>query len=436
MQFPTFSCKIGEKFAWGETMKKIVVHCDRNVTEVALMDDRQLVEYYVEHPVERQLVGNIYKGRVVNVLPGMQAAFIDIGQGKNAFLYIDDVLPAHLDKQPKHKPSISQLLDEGQEIVVQVAKEPLGTKGARVTTHFSIPGRWIVYMPNAGYVGVSRKIEREEERDRLKDIGERSRRGEEGLILRTVAEGESAGALLKDLEFLRDLWASICILVETGSAPCLLYRDLDMIPRLVRDIFSEQVDELVIDSKGKGGEIIRFLQGFSPEFAKRVTVYKEAQPIYDAYGVRDELEQAFSHKVRLNNGGYLIVDHTEALTVIDVNTGKFIGSENLEETVFATNLQAAEQTARLIRLRDIGGIIIVDFIDMDKEEHRSQIIEKMEEAIKKDRTKSLVVGWTKLGLLEMTRKKVRENVESILFAPCPQCGGSGKCYAKGHPALK
>jgi ribonuclease G len=414
-------------------MKQIIVHCEQSLTSVAFMDNGHLIEYYADRPNETQLVGDIYLGRVVNVLPGMQAAFVDIGQGKNAFLYIDDLLPAHLEKQPKIKPQITELLTAGQEIMVQIAKEPLGTKGARVTTHFSIPGRSLVYMPYAGYVAVSRKIEPEEEKNRLREIGEQIRRHEEGMIIRTVAKGKGREELQKELLFLRDLWENILRKRNETKAPSKLYGDLDMILRVVRDIFTDQVDELLIDDPQKGADVINFVEKISPALAGRVHIYREPLQIFERYAVNKQIETYFRPKVWLNNGGYIIIEQTEALTVVDVNTGKYTGSCDLERTVFATNLEAAELIARLLRLRDIGGIIIVDFIDMNEETHRKAIVEKLEEALKADRTKCHVVGWTNLGLLEITRKKVRENIENLFTEPCPHCGGTGKILTRTMP---
>lgn len=413
-------------------MNRIIVHCTDGFTKVALIENERLVEYYVDRPVGLHGVGNIYKGRVVNVLPGMEAAFVDIGQGKNAFLYIDDLLPAHLEKQPKEKPSINELISIGDEIIVQVSKEPLGSKGARLTTHFSIPGRWLVYMPYSDYVGVSRKVESETERFRLKQIGEQIRKPGEGLIMRTVANSESQQSLEKDLEFLRELWATIMNKSESVQTPARIYQDLDMVLRVVRDIFTDEVDELIIDDKEKADEIIDFLNDISPKLKERVKLYEHSTPIYQHYGIEDALEQSFRSKVWLNNGGYLIIDQTEALTVVDVNTGKYTGSVDLEQTVFETNLEAAENIAHLLRLRDIGGIIIVDFIDMNKDEHRDQIMYKLEQMMKRDRTKAMVVGWTNLGLLELTRKKVRINVEKLITEVCSHCGGSGRIQSKTH----
>ncbi len=409
-------------------MKQIVVHCEQGLTKAALLEDGQLTEFYMERPASKQLVGSIYKGTVVNVLPGMQAAFVDIGLEKNAFLFIDDLLPAHLDKQPAIKPSIAELVEEKQTLLVQIVKEPIGTKGARVTTHFSIPGRWLVYMPEADYVAVSRKIESEAEKKRLKQLADELRAPGEGLILRTVAEGESREALEHDLHVLRKRWDNIKKKAETRNAPAEIYRDLDMMPRLVRDIFTDDVDEIIIDERSKGDEIMREVREVSPKLAERVKIYDARAPLFEKYGIEEQLDKAFRPKIWLDSGGHVIIDQTEALTVIDVNTGKFTGSVDLEQTVFETNMEAAEKIARLLRLRDIGGIIIVDFIDMEREEHRHTIVKRLEELLKQDRTKALVIGWTKLGLLEITRKKVKENMDSLFFEPCPYCGGKGKAY--------
>jgi ribonuclease G len=414
-------------------MQRIVVQCENGLVRAALLHGEQLVEYYAERQVNKPLVGNVYKGRVVNVLPGMQAAFVQIGLEKNAFLYIDDVLPAHLEKVPKVKPSISEVLKEGQELLVQVAKEPIGTKGARVTTHISIPGRWLVYMPNADYIAVSRKIESETERERLKRIGEELRDGEEGMIVRTVAEEVSKQALKNDLAALREIWFQIMKHSINAPVPTELFRELDMVERLVRDIMTEQVTELVINDPIRADKVRSIVKDIDESWAERVVV-SPGSALMKRYGIDDKLEKALRSKIWLDSGGYIIIDRTEALTVIDVNTGKFTGSIDLEETVFRTNLEAAEDIARLLRLRDIGGIIIIDFIDMSEESHRDEVLARLAEALKKDRTKAQVVGWTKLGLVEITRKKVREDLDEVFFENCSACGGSGRLHSRLHPA--
>ncbi|AWB45719.1 ribonuclease E/G [Paenibacillus sp. CAA11] len=391
-------------------MKQMMVHCDPSYTELALLVDGRLVEYAVEYSSSKGLVGSFFKGRVVNVIPGMQAAFVDIGQKKNAFLYIDDVLHPHLEKQPKLKPPIDKLLRTGQEIVVQVVKEAMGTKGARVTTHYSLPGRFIVYMPTAGYVAVSKKIDLEHERTRLRQIGESLRAEEEGLILRTVVETEDTEAIKEELDQLRSQWREIQTKAEEASSPMLLHQDLSIVQRLMRDTYSPQTDELVMDSPQQAEEAKLFLESMLPGEKPRIRIYEGKTSIFEAHGLKVQLEKDFQRKTWLRGGGYLIWDRTEALTVIDVNTGKYIGTDSLEDTVYRTNLQAAEEIARLLRVRDIGGIIIIDFIDMQLEEHRMEVQRQLEHFMRSDRTQHHILGWTRLGLMELTRKKLRDGM--------------------------
>ena len=337
-------------------MRQMIVHCEHETIQMALIEDGRLAEFAVERSREQSVVGSFYKGRVVNVLPGMQAAFVDIGLKKNAFLYIDDVLHPHLEKQPKQKPSISQLLTAGQELIVQVMKEPRGGKGARVTTHFSLPGRCMVYMPTADYVAVSKKIGRDAERARLKSIGEQLRTEEEGIIIRTVSEDEP-------LEFIKEIW-SICekrarILdkAESAPVPALLHRDLGLLQRFLRDAFDPLHDELVIDSKLKGEETKSYLKETVPGMEPKVTYYSEGSPIFQAYGLDEQMRASFARKITLPEGVTIVVDQTEAMTIIDVNTAKYIGGDNFEETVLKTNLLAAQQIARILRLWDIGALL-------------------------------------------------------------------------------
>lgn len=383
-----------------------------------------MLEYFSEQESLKATVGNMYKGKVINVLPGMEAAFIDIGLGKNAFLHVDDLLPPGTDRQ-HDKRNIDELIRSGQELLVQVMKEPLGSKGARVTTHYSLPGRWLVYMPQANYVGISRKIEDEAERDRLKQLGDQLRENGEGLILRTAAAGKNEQELQQDLQLLRSKWRNICELLDDVSAPAELFHELDMLPRMIRDVFTEQVQECIVSSHALGQQVVRAVHQFAPKLTERIVVM-DTEDVFAKYRIQEELDRLFARKIWLNNGGYIIVDHTEALTVIDVNTGKFTGSTDLEQTVFQTNLEAARLIAQLIRLRDIGGIVIADFIDMNEEEHRMRIVQELEDIMRRDRTKSLIMGWTKLGLLEITRKKVRESVGNKFGSVCSYCGGTGR----------
>ncbi|MCR8644137.1 Rne/Rng family ribonuclease [Paenibacillus sp. N1-5-1-14] len=390
-------------------MRQVIVHCKPELTQAVVIEDGKLVEYDVQHLLDKQRAGSIYLGCVVNVLPGMQAAFVDIGLEKNAFLYIDDLLPVHLEKQPQQKPPIADLITVGQELMVQVVKDPEGTKGARITTHFSIPGRWIVYMPHADYVAASRKIESDAEKTRLKMLMESLKCNEEGIIVRTVASGQSEDAIQRDLVELRELWKSVVKKSRISRAPAQLYQDLDLLPKLARDVINEDVSEVWIDRKDMCEEMQRLIERqLSHTVASTmpsIQLYKEPLMIFDKFGVTDELSRAFRRKVWLPSGGYLVIDPTEALTVIDVNTGKFVGSMNLEETVFQTNLEAASEIARLLRLRNIRGMIVIDFIDMVQEANRAKILETLVQATSKDRSKTIVIGWTKLGLLEMTRKR-------------------------------
>ncbi|WP_135555054.1 Rne/Rng family ribonuclease [Paenibacillus cymbidii] len=413
-------------------MKRIVVQAEHGCVKVALLEYGQLVELYMEHPQQEQRAGNVYKGRVVNVLPGMQAAFVDIGLGRNAFLYVDDLLPAHADKQPAAKKTITDLVKPGDQLLVQVKKEAAGTKGARVTTHVTLPGRWVVYLPQADYVAVSRKIEADAERARLKEIGDRVRGESDGIIFRTVSAGETENALRHDFESLRELWTGVLRTAETCKAPSLVYRDLDMLPRLLRDLVAPDVDELVVNDAKVAAELRRMIGQTYPPLAERV-VESAGEPPFLTNRIAEEAERAYKRKVWLPSGGYIVIDQTEALTVVDVNTGKFIGEDDLEETVFRANAEAARELARLLRLRDIGGIVIVDFIDMEQESHRQAIADLMHESVKRDRTKTNVVGWTKLGLLELTRRKVRRTLADLIYEPCPHCSGYGKAFVKPFP---
>ncbi|WP_438347108.1 Rne/Rng family ribonuclease [Paenibacillus sp. FA6] len=407
-------------------MKQMIVNCETKFTQMALIEEGKLVEFATERSQGESLVGSFYKGRVVNVLPGMQAAFVDIGHKKNAFLYVDDVLHPHLDKQPKVKPSIEELLKVGQEVIVQVMKESLRGKGPRVTTHYSLPGRWIVYMPIADYVAVSKKIQRDSERTRLKILSEQLRFRGEGIIVRTVSQDEHIDAIKGDLELLREQWQQIQVKAKELATPSLLHRDLSIVQRQIRDVLNPLEDELIINNIIEANEAEKYLYEMSNGVHLPVKLFQSSESIFKAHGVIEQLDKGLSRKVSLASGGTIVWDHTEALTVIDVNTSKYTGAYSLEETVTLTNLQAAEEIARLIRLRDVGGIIVIDFIDMEQEEHRQNVMEALETVMKKDRAKSQIVGWTKLGLLELTRKKVREDTSILLDRTCDSCSGTGR----------
>ncbi|OAB48076.1 Rne/Rng family ribonuclease [Paenibacillus antarcticus] len=407
-------------------MKQMIVNCEPKFTQMALIEEGKLIEFATERSQSESLVGSFYKGRVVNVLPGMQAAFVDIGHKKNAFLYVDDVLHPHLEKQPKVKPSIEELLKVGQEVVVQVMKESLRGKGPRVTTHYSLPGRWVVFMPISDYVAVSKKIQRESERTRLKILCEQMRFRGEGIIVRTVSQDEPRDAIQGDLNFLRAQWELIQERANEAEAPSLLHRDLSIVQRLIRDVLDPIKDELVINNVREANDAELYLSEMTNGIHIPVKVYHAPESIFKAYGIREQLDRGLARKVSLSSGGTIVWDHTEALTVIDVNTSKYTGAFSLEETVTLTNLQAAEEIARLIRLRDVGGIIVIDFIDMEQEVNRQSVVDILESVMKKDRAKSQIVGWTKLGLLELTRKKVREDTSVILDKECDHCSGTGR----------
>ena len=377
----------------------------------------------VERATHSHLVGNIYKGQVQNVLPGMQAAFVDIGTGKNAFMYIGDGLPADtLHTLPK-----PQKIHIGQQLPVQIVKDASGSKGPRATTHITLPGRHVVLLPTAAYIGMSRRIEDETERSRLHAIAEKICPQDMGLIVRTVAAGASETALAEDVQYLEKLWHSLLARFNIKSkGASLLYRDADLIIRIVRDSLTEDVGEMLIDDRAVYQRVCEFVQLLSPPLVERIKLYEDREPLFKHYGLEEELENVGGREVELKSGGFLVIDKTEALTVIDVNTGKYTGNSNLGETVYRTNLEAAAEIMRQLRLRDIGGIIIVDFIDMEKEEQKEQLLALLRELAKEDRTKTNIVDITSLGLVEITRKKSRQNLDSIIYSECPVCHGRGR----------
>lgn len=407
-------------------MKQMLMHVNGDALQTAVLQDGKLVEFFMERAGGASLVGNVYKGKIVNVLPGMEAAFVDIGLGKNAFLYIDEMLHPNADKQPKHKPSVTELARPGQELVVQVVKDPLRGKGARVTTHFNLAGRWLVYMPQADYVGVSKRISNEAERERLRTLGDRLRRSQEGIIMRTAAEGEDEAALESDVTRLRDLWQSVEERAAELQAPALLHSEAGLLQRVIRDTLTPDVDEIWIDNSSVFPEAAKLLKRMAPALEDRLRLYKPSgnQGLFQEFRVTSQAQEAFSKRIPMENGGYLIWEETEALTVIDVNTGKYTGTDNLEDTVFRTNLEAAELIARLLRVRDVGGIVIIDYIDMQQEDSRAKILARMVEEARRDSTKCTIVGWTKLGLMELTRKKARESGSLESNEVCKTCGRS------------
>jgi ribonuclease G len=421
---------------------ELIINVTQQETRVALLEDRVLAELYIERTKDRGIMGNIYKGKVVKVLPGMQAAFVDVGLEKAAFLYVTDVYGGMeeyeemgfigLEMPTYFNPSsqIEDLLSEGQEILVQVSKEPLGTKGTRITSHITLPGRYLVFMPMVDHIGVSRRIKEEKERRRLRDIALSIKLPNGGFIVRTASEGADHEEIRNDMEFLIQFWNNIQKKKETLTAPCLIHSDLTMVLRVIRDIFSPQVNRIIIDSKEEYENIISFINTYMPKQKYDITLYEKNQPIFDAYGIEMEIDKILGRKVWLKSGGYIVIDMSEALVAIDVNTGRYVGKRNLADTILKTNLEAAKEIAYQLRLRNIGGIIIIDFIDMEREGDREKVYQALEEAIKKDRQKTNIFKISELGLVEMTRKRTRENVSRILGELCPYCEGAGLVKSK------
>ena len=407
----------------GEVQREMLISHDSSETRVALLEDGELVELYVERP-KRSVVGNVYLGKVKDVLPGMQAAFVDIGLDKNAFLYVDDIL-ASRSVEPGQRRDIGSLVKQGDQVLVQVLKDPMGTKGARVTTEITLPGRFVVLMPFSESVGVSRKLP-EEERDRLYALMEASVPDGVGAIVRTVAQGVADKEILSDLEFLLRLWRRVSHQAEEALAPEVVYTEMDLALRLVRDVFSVGFRRLVIDDKATHAKVVSFLRKTSPELVKHVVHYREKAALFEAYQLVPVIESAMRRVVELPSGGYIAIDRTEALTAVDVNSGRYVGRKNLEDTIVRINLEAAEEVARQLRLRDIGGIIVVDFIDMDEISNRVAVMRRFEAALARDRTKTRVLEMSRLGLVEMTRKNVTDGLFGVLTEVCPRCDGQGR----------
>jgi ribonuclease G len=432
--------------------KQLVINAADHETRVALLEDGTIAELYIKRRDDADIAGNIYKGRVQRVLPGMQAAFVDIGLSQAAFIYVNDILPADYSlferlfeengegddapeeaeepppptqPAPSRNHAIDDLLAEGQEILVQVSKGPMGTKGSRVTTYISLPGRFLVLMPTSDHVGVSRRIEDEAERTRLRDLVMSLRRDDMGYIVRTAAEGVEESKLLYEMAFLRNLWEAIQEKFKNAPTPSILHQELTVSLRAVRDLLLNEAERVVIDSR-KGYDAIRsFLETFMPSLKDSVALYEGMEPIFDAYNLEGDISRALKRKVWLKSGGYIIIEQTEALVAVDVNTGRYVGKHNLEETILKTNLEAVKEIAYQIRLRDIGGIIIIDFIDMEKKSNQEKVYSALKEAVKKDRSKTHILPMSELGLMQMTRKRVRRSLTRTLCEPCFYCEGEG-----------
>ena len=423
---------------------EIIINVAREETRVAVLDRKILTDLYIDRVKQRDFVGNVYKGKVVKVLPGLQAAFVEIGQEKAAFMHVSELLgeagkldfdepfaetedkPADLPraKRTGMKP-IEELVEEGQELMVQVTKGPIGTKGSRVTAYISLPGRYLVFMPNVDHIGISRRIEKEEERSRLKQLMQKLRKPGQGYIVRTVSEGVSDEELRSDVEFLQASWDEILERKRRMKAPALLHSDLDLVFRTVRDHFTKDVHHLWIDSKPDYEAIREFVGRYMPELMPRIHLYTKDEPIFDHFDLEGEISKAMARKVWLKSGGHIVIDHTEAMTVIDVNTGRFVGKRDLEDTIVRTNLEAVKEIAYQLKLRSIGGIIIIDFIDMERERNRDKVFQALNDALMQDKARTKILRVSELGLVEMSRERVREDLYRALSEPCHYCEGRG-----------
>lgn len=434
----------------------LIINTRPHETRVALVENGVMVELHIERKTGHELMDNIYRGRVVRVLPGMQAAFVDIGLDRSAFLYVSDVHKDFLELEQlmlqnsienedplsqgpdeiRQDPlsgisfNIEDLLQEGQDIMVQVSKEPMGNKGARLTSHISMPGRHLVLMPTVNHIGVSRRIEDPEERERLRNIIHGIRPDGLGFIVRTVSEGADKIKLNSEMNFLIKLWTNIQDKMEKMSNPGLLYKDLTISLRSVRDLFTREVDRLIIDSREEYENIMEFIKMFAPRLKYSIELYDGDDPIFDAYGIEMEISRALGKKIWLKSGGYIVIELTEALIAIDVNTGSYVGKRNLEETILKTNLEAVKEIAYQLRLRNIGGLIVIDFIDMEKKANRDRVFTVLKEALSKDKSKTHILRMSEMGLIEMTRKRTRENLNRLLCEPCLYCEGRGNLKSK------
>ena len=428
---------------------KLIVNVEPQETRVSLLENNVVTELYIERKEDEGIVGNIYKGNVTKVLPGMQAAFVDIGLVKAGFLYVSDVdverdnIDSYMEQHEKLEfederrersrraplQPIEDLLRTGEEVMVQVTKEPIGTKGCRLTSYISLPGRYLVYMPSGDQIGVSRRIEDESERKRLKKLVRKLKSKIQGngggFIVRTVSEGVSETEFENDIRFLTTLWKQTHEACEKVSAPNIIHDDLNLILRMIRDLFSEDISQMIIDDPEVHGQTLGFVERFYPHLAPRITLHDGAEPIFDAYGVELEIERALGRRVWLKSGGYIVLDQTEALVSVDVNTGRFVGKRDPEETILKTNLEAVREVVYQIRLRNIGGIIIIDFIDMEREENKEKVFEALAQELKTDRSRTRILKISEMGLVEMTRKRVRESLSRTLCQPCPYCDSRG-----------
>jgi ribonuclease G len=409
--------------------EEILINVTPSEVRAALLENGILQEVHIERAARRGLISNVYKGKVSRVLPGMQAAFVDVGLERTAFLHASDIAGSRHrgNGDEQNIPDIRELVREGSEIVVQVVKDPLGTKGARLTTAITLPSRHLVLMPMGSGVGVSSRIDDEEERERLRNILESLLDGDEppGVIVRTVAEGLTESALAADLEFLQKLWSVVQLECSEGAVKTLIHEDLPLPVRVLRDLVTSDVEQILVDSEEVFHKMRAFAENYLPEIEPMLNLYTRRRPIFDLHGTEDEIRKALGRSIPLKSGGYVIIDQTEALTTVDINTGGYVGHRNLEETIYRTNLEAAVTIARQLRLRNLGGIIIIDFIDMQEPEHREQVLRVLEQSMARDHARHQIMAVSPLGLVEMTRKRTRESLQHILCEDCASCEGRG-----------
>ncbi|MGI9199681.1 MAG: ribonuclease G [Woeseiaceae bacterium] len=409
--------------------EEILINVTPNEVRAAILENGVVQEVHIERATQRGVISNIYKGRVTRVLPGMQAAFIEIGLQRTAFLHVSDIVkPAADSDAQSDETSIRDLVKEGDELLVQVVKDPIGNKGARLTTFITLPSRHLVLIPNGDTIGVSARIEDEEERERLRSVLEELLAGQElecGVIVRTMAEGEDAAALQADLNYLTKLWEVVQQRCRKAKVKTLVHEDLSLPLRVLRDFVTANVEHILVDSEEDFAAMQEFSATFLPEGAPMLELYQRRRPIFDLHSIEEDIGKALDRSIALKSGGYIIFDQTEAMTTVDVNTGGYVGHRNLEETIYRTNLEAAVSIARQLRLRNLGGIIIIDFIDMEEEDHRENVLAMLEQSMQKDHSRHQIMPLSPLGLVEMTRKRTRESLQHVLCDDCPSCDGRG-----------
>ena len=425
--------------------KEILVSAEEQEIRIAVLENGKLEEFYVERRTRDQLMGNIYKGKVDSILPGIGAAFISLGLERNGFLYLSDVASPHylfdeevdvpINDMPKEEPGKddrslaekgAELLKKGEDILVQVVKEPFGRKGARLSTHITLPGRYLVAMPYSGHVGVSKRIQDPRERERLRTLLNSLRIPKDmGFIVRTVGQGKGKKEFARDTRYLVTLWHRIQVKSKRQESPSLVHEEHDLVLRMVRDSLSEEIDKLMIDSKAEYKKALHFVRSIVPDLQSKLLCYQEEAPLFKKKGIEEEIEKIYARKVYLKSGAYIVIEKTEGLVAIDVNTGKFTGKKRQEDTAFKTNLEAADEIARQVRLRDIGGIIVIDFIDMAMEEHRRHLFRSLIDHFRRDKAKTNILSISEIGIVEMTRQRMRQDPESVSYQPCPYCQGRG-----------